>query len=210
MRCREVKSRIDDLLHKRMDSLDAETMSHIKHCSMCCAEYNAVNSVTESIESRKLDYSENIPEFDHIKRQAIARINSTTPTRGSISKPSFALSTVAAVVVIAFLTFFPFRYDHTVGYEVAIAGVDCGAMECDNVICDILYNIGLEDADVDFIGCNPTCSLTVIDLKTREEAELVIAALNEVSDRTITSNVVPIRATHEATLLDKANEKLLK
>lgn len=177
---------------------------------MCCAEYNAVNSVTESIESRKLDYSENIPEFDHIKRQAIARINSTTPTRGSISKPSFALSTVAAVVVIAFLTFFPFRYDHTVGYEVAIAGVDCGAMECDNVICDILYNIGLEDADVDFIGCNPTCSLTVIDLKTREEAELVIAALNEVSDRTITSNVVPIRATHEATLLDKANEKLLK
>lgn len=214
MRCREVKSRISDVLHRRTDSLSADALSHIKHCSMCNAEYNAVQKIMQSYEVADSEFSERPLDMKQVQKQVLARAQldsgSRKLTKRIAGTPSMAIGIVCAAAVFAFLTLFPFRYDRTVGYEVAVAGVDCNFTECDNVICELLYQIGLEDADVDFLGCNPTCSLTVIDLKTKEEAELVVAALNRVSPDPIKSNVVPIRTTTEATLLDKAHEKILK
>lgn len=204
MHCRQIKSQIDDVLHRRTESLSPEAVSHIQDCPDCRAEYEAVQNVIESLNSEDTALEKSQPPMDRIRARVIARAADSSQQKSAT--PSIAIGAVTAFAFIAFLMLFPFHHDKTIGYQVAVAGVDRQMIEEDHIICDLLYNIGLREADVDFIGCDQTCRLTVIDLKTIEEAELVIAALNEVGPESITSNVIPVRISTKATLFEKVSK----
>ena len=62
----------------------------------------------------------------------------------------------------------------------------------DNIICDMLYSMGLLEAAVDVLGCDSTCSLLIFDLKSREEAQLVVAAFHQVDDDHVKTDVIPV------------------
>ncbi len=213
MRCREVRTQIDGILSRTKEDIDDAAKSHVKQCSKCRAEYAAVQTLRESYNNLEPNLEVNKIPFETMKKNVVQESLAYRDIQKfpfGMKNYSLAIGLAGAVVVILFLTLVPFKYDQTIGYKVAFAGVDQSYVNEDHAICDLLYNIGLLEADVDYQGCAETCSLTVIDLKSEAEANLVIAALNDAHPDAITSTVTPIRATTTATLLDKANEKILK
>ena len=112
--------------------------------------------------------------------------------------------------LIAALTLIPFQYDQTIGYEVAFAGVERELVEEDERVCDMLFALGLIEAAVDYLGCDTTCKLTVFDLKSKQEVQLVVAAFAHINPMDLNTNVIPVRATVSGSLLDRANERILR
>jgi hypothetical protein len=223
MHCREAKRRLN---HSRPESRpwgeDKELLAHLEQCSDCAecaraagllervydsARENDTLAVTPLAEQRKLVEA----------RLAAARsAGANRPLAGKLFdavRSHRVLSASATVVVAALLvvTLIPFRYDRTVGYELAVEGVHQNLVDEDNnVLCEMLYTLGLIEADVDVQGCDTTCALTVYHLKSRSEAQLVIAALTRINPAILTTDVKPVRATTSGSLLERANEELIE
>jgi hypothetical protein len=115
-----------------------------------------------------------------------------------------AVATPLAVAVLAVFTLVPFTYHQTVGYDVTLAGVSRDMAVDDEIVCDLLHTLGLTEAAVDVHGCDTTCSLSILDLKTRGEAQLVVGAIARLSESAVTTDIVPIRARTSGSLLEKA------
>jgi hypothetical protein len=124
-------------------------------------------------------------------------------------RPVPAFGTFMVVTVLVLLTLVPYKFTRTIGYEISFDGVNKELADDVGRICDMLFALGLENADVDVLGCDTTCSLLIVDLKSEDEVELVIAAFYQVDHDNLSTNVIPVRTSKTGTLLDKANETLL-
>ncbi|MCK5127355.1 MAG: hypothetical protein KAR42_13955 [candidate division Zixibacteria bacterium] len=213
MQCREVSKQIQRMLHKELNGLDNSALKHIKQCSKCYHEYTVVQALRTSYKTVREMPKQDIIPFTEIKNTVENSVNGLKKNPDSRSwgfrKPVLSFSLGTLFVVFCLFALIPFQYSKTIGYEVAFAGVDITIVEEDNFICDILCDLGLHDADVDVKGCNVTCSLLIIDLASKEDAEKVVEAFTLISDHNITSNVIPIKARKSATLLNRANDKIL-
>ncbi|MEE9441440.1 MAG: hypothetical protein V3V99_02080 [candidate division Zixibacteria bacterium] len=129
--------------------------------------------------------------------------------RAFIRKPAYSITLAALTIIIIISAVIPLKYKKTIGYEVAFSGVNKDLYDDDNVFCDLLQYLGLNDADIDFQGCQASCSLVVIDLKTEEEAMMVVSAFTQIDTDKITPQVITIQTNEMKTLLDQANEKFL-
>jgi hypothetical protein len=222
MRCREAKRRLTDS-RRESKSLgeDKELLAHLAQCAHCAECARATGMLERVIEAAREGDSLAVTPLAEQRKLVEARLaaarriqsNQTLPARlVTVLRSHRALSAAASVVVAALLvvTLVPFQYDHTIGYEVAVEGVHQNLVDDDNnTICNLLYGLGLIEADVDVLGCDSTCALTVYHLKSRSEAQLVIAALTRINPVSLTTDVKPVRATTSGSLLERANDKLL-
>ncbi len=112
-----------------------------------------------------------------------------------------ALATVALLAV----TVIPFKYDDTIGYEVAFAGVNKVLALDSDKISKLLNELGVKGATVDVSGCETTCNLKITDLQTAEDGRLLIAAFESVGAVHLTNGVTPIVDTIQGSLLSKAS-----
>ena len=100
----------------------------------------------------------------------------TTIVRNLKKRPRLSAAVVFGIAVLVFLTLVPFKFDHTVGYEVAVAGVDPTlALDNDRVEA-LLAKLGMEEAEVKVIGCDTTCKIVISCLESQDDADLVVAA----------------------------------
>ena len=76
-------------------------------------------------------------------------------------------------------------------------------------MCDLLGHLGLVDAGVELNGCDTTCSVSILDLKTENEAHMVVGAIARLCESKLTTSIVPIRTKSTRTLLEQANELFL-
>ena len=97
----------------------------------------------------------------------------------------------------------------TIGYDIAVAGDDKELAENDEVICDMLFSLGLIEAAVDVLECDTTCNLMILDLKTQAEAQLVVKELARVNEVDLMTDIIPVKTSTEGSLLLRLNEKLL-
>ena len=128
----------------------------------------------------------------------------TTLMKNLRKRSKLSVSVAIAVVVLAFLTLVPFKFERAVGYEVAVAGVDKDlALDNDRVIA-LLKVLGMEDAKVDVLGCEATCSLIVRELDSQEDANLVVAAFSSGGETTLEFEVIEVLQEESGSLLEQA------
>jgi hypothetical protein len=121
-----------------------------------------------------------------------------------------ALGAIPAVVtLILVLAVIPVSRHRITGWEVALEGVSLELGQDDDLICEMLFEMGLMEAAVDVIGCDTTCSLLIFDLKTRTEAQAVVSAFSSLDSLSLQSDVVPVRSTITRSLWHRVNEGVL-
>jgi hypothetical protein len=127
---------------------------------------------------------------------------------GERNRLQYGIGVGVAVALLTFVSLVPFRYDHTIGYDVAFAGVCREVGIDDERICDVLYGLGLEEADIDVSECDSTCDLTVVDLKSEQEVGMVVAAFNGLCTDDPVADVIPVVTSTSGSLLRQANERI--
>jgi len=221
MRCREARLRLTVSRQDRSAGTDdRELIDHLNQCPACAREAGAAGTLRQIFAASSVNDMEYVTPLHKQRLQVEARVahqqhpnvNAGTARRERlIWRPAFGVGlALVAVTLIAALTLIPFQYDRTIGYEVAFAGIERELVEEDERVCDILFELGLIEAAVDFLGCDTTCKLTVFDLKSKQEVQLVVAAFAQVNPMDLTTDIIPVRATVSGSLLDRANERILR
>ncbi len=222
MNCRDARLRMTG---SRRDGTpieqDHELQKHLKVCPACAREAKIDSKLRLMLETAAKGDEQQIPSQLEMKRLVSARLSSpATAKRHQMVEafqrlrflmwrhPARGIALGLTAVLLAFVSLVPFKYTHTLGYDLSLGGVCQEYAENDEEICSMLSRLGLHDAGVDVLGCDSTCSLQIIDLNNREEARLVVAAFESLCPDRITSNVVPVVSRGSSSLLDRANQRL--
>ncbi|MFH2047914.1 MAG: hypothetical protein ABIJ12_00560 [bacterium] len=214
MRCSEARLKITG--SRRDLKNNPELQEHLKACSACAKEAGAAQALKEIFDISSKNDLTNITPLDSRLKFVIAEAdNRNTADRRKFKirsllsqRPVFGISAVATAVVLILFAVIPFKYEQVVGYEIIFRGVDRDLVEEHTTVCDILFNLGLEEADIDFLGCDTTCNITVQFLKSKDEVEKVISAFSEINDYDLSSHVIPIHANTTRSLLDQVDDKI--
>ena len=213
MLCREAKRRLTGSIRDISKlTADRELMEHIRFCPSCNREKELFGILQKLLETGSMDDLSNILPMQEQRFEVEKKIanrsgerKATGKKRRLVFKPIYGLGILA---VLIFFILIPFTYYEVIGYEVALGGIDPELAESDEIVCDMLYELGLGDAAVDLHGCDMTCSLVIFDLKSRQEAEIVVAAFSALNVEKMTADVRPVRTPVSGTLFNRANEKL--
>lgn len=213
MRCRQAKHRLNEANFAESKLLDdAELLSHIRSCPSCMKQKELSDILNKVFTSGiDIDRDSMLPlneQRNLVDRRIASRISRTSMRifqLKDIRRPALRIGIITAFLMLLFFT--PFNYYNVVGYEVTLEGIDRNFAEDGETACDVLYALGLEDAAIDLPGCNKTCSLIILDLKSREEVNTVIDAFTKLSKGKLTADIIPIRIAMFGNLLDRAGEQ---
>lgn len=119
-------------------------------------------------------------------------------------RPRLTYGMVALVVILAVAALVPFKYNKTVGYEVAIAGVQPDlALDVDRI--DVMLSaLGMSDASIDVKDCDPTCTVTISQLKNEGDAKIVCKAFEKIEGGKIVVDLVELKGVDKATFFTEA------
>ncbi len=215
MRCGEAKRRLTEYWLEEPEQVDdQELLNHLRECSACARHAAAIRSLKRDFAAaRAFDNDGGLPlSILRTRVEAHASISKPAETKErslmstfmkNLRKRSKLSATVAVVaVVLAVLTLVPFRFERTVGYEVAVAGVDKDlALDSDRVAA-LLKALGMEAAKVDVTACEATCSLVVRELGSQEDAKLVAAAFLSGGEAGLDCEMIEVLDEHSSSLLN--------
>ncbi len=217
MRCSEARRR---LIESRglVAADDAELRQHLASCAECAAFACAEQSLSRDLAASTDDDTDDLP-LSALKARVEARVDSNRqnaikeiPFMSAALKqirrrPSLGVTLGLAAVVLAFVTLVPFSFQNTVGYEVAIAGVDKNlAMDSDKVD-ELMTALGLGDVHVEVADCEQTCVLKLSALKDEGQVNIVVSAFDKLGN-CIIQDVSEIHDTESASLLEQAHKKM--
>ena len=219
MRCREARDRIARAHGSQVGQVeDPSLRDHLRVCRDCAAHAAATGLLDRLLDTAGENDQGNQTPIDVQRQQVETRAQQSPAGRqpGLLSRlwpaglklrprPVFYLSTAAATIILVVLAVVPFSFYRTVGYDLNLDGVSLELAQNDEHICDLLHRLGLFEAGVDVIDCDTTCCLSILDLKSEQEAILVVGAIARLNDAELTTSLTPIRAKTSRSLLEHAN-----
>ncbi len=222
MRCAEARRRLNRPNRSTSDlSTDNELQSHIEECRECALHYKTAQDLQTAFRDAKLSDDDGIT-FEHLKTRVNARarqvqqpgwrlIKVMSKLRKQLEKsPRLSVSIALIVIAVGISTLVPFKYDRTIGYEVAVAGVDKELALDEQKMNAFLMKLGVEDAIVDVTGCEKTCEIIIRELKNPNDAELITIALQEIDgNKLIEIKAVPVIELGAGTLIDRAHNTFI-
>ncbi len=205
MRCRQARKKLIELVLARVPlDRDNELMEHLSRCLACAAQAETAIALDSDLKSaREHDNSDTVPWpvlRSRIEARAVAQIKKREKEKSIMAgiinrarkRPRVSIGVAAFAVVVILSLIIPIKYDKTVGYEVAFAGVDKNlAMDGDKIAL-LLDKLGVDDAEVDVTDCDTTCKVYIKKLKSPDDANLVIAAFSDIDNVELLENVRPI------------------
>ena len=211
MRCDEVQNRID---RGALSADDAQLRDHLAGCKSCAKAAEASGMLVNLLTAAAMDDSEAMTSLEFQRARVEERLargsqRIAMTRRGWAGRHKPALITGLAVVAVCLvLSLVPFTSYITIGYDLKLAGVDRDLATDDEAMCGILHGLGLVEASVDVEGCDTTCNLSILDLKTEREAFLVVGAIATRNGFDLTSDITPIRAQRSASFWQQAHRIL--
>ena len=162
MRCREARRRLTGSRKGQPADLeDRELLDHLAECPDCAREAKALGTLRQMLLAAGENDAAHVTPISAQKDVVEARATRAgramlwrrffwfATEHGGRNRLRYGIGVAIAIALLAVVSFVPFRYDHTVGYDVAFAGV-CRELGADDErICDVLYELGLEEADID-------------------------------------------------------------
>ncbi len=216
MHCTEARNRIDNTKSLSALADDLELQVHLEDCDDCRAYAVLVESFEKALHAASADDTVPGLAIDEQRRAVELRLHSgRRAMRGAthphlLARPAWRLAVSGVTIVLAAFLFIPFTRYQTVGYDVSVDGTCLEVAVNHDRICDLLGRLGLDEAGVDVIGCDTTCSVSILDLKTEHEARMVVGAIAHMCEKKLSSSIVPIRAKSTQTLLEQANDLILR
>jgi hypothetical protein len=221
MRCREARRRLTESRKGQpADIEDRELLDHLAECPDCAQEAKALGTLRQMLLAAGENDAVHVTPMSAQKDVVEARAAQTgrgilwrrlfwfAMEHGGRNRLRYGIGVAVAVALLTLVSLVPFRYDHTIGYDVAFAGVCREVGIDDERICDVLYELGLEEADIGISECDSTCDLTVVDLKSEQEVGLVVAAFNGLCTDDPVADVIPVVTSTSGSLLRQANERI--
>ena len=221
MNCHEARKRLTGSHRDGAPSdSDPALLEHIRHCPACARHARAAHLLQQSFAQAGAADDGPVPQPAEMRRRVEAVIacrqiwsrwweTMRIATRLRVPRwRRFGFGLVAAAVALAVISLVPFSYHHTVAYDVAVEGVDREVALNTERLCDTLFGLGLFEAGVDVTGCDTTCGVTIIDLKSEEEICMAVTALCDLTHKHLTPAIIPVKRPARASLLHQVNEKL--
>jgi len=195
MRCRQAENRLSEA---RPDGFgfsdDRELMDHLRNCPACAKQAKAAQLLKADFEAMSIgDEVDSIPlsvlrtrveaqarsagQPDEKELNIMAFLTNQIRKR---SRLSVSIAVVAAVLAVG--TLIPFSYENTVGYEVALAGVDRNVALNEFKIQEMLSKLGIDHAVINATDCEATCNVNISDLKSQGDVQLVVEAFKNVDE----------------------------
>lgn len=217
MRCSEIRRRINNINSDL--ALDKDLQNHISTCQKCAmlvqAELDLRKSFTEAGVSDDLEI---IPwsiqktraeaEADHILQRQEKGFNIMKIISKQFTlRPKLSLSLSVGLALLLLITMVPFKIERSIGYEVALAGVDRDlAMDSEKII-KLLQAIGCDDASFDLGDCEATCELKISELKSEDEVKIIVAAFDKMGN-CIVEDITSVDGESTNTLLNHVRNKI--
>ncbi|MDH4155797.1 MAG: T9SS type A sorting domain-containing protein [candidate division Zixibacteria bacterium] len=213
MRCHEARRRIVEAYGSQSGNRQDEGLhEHLRQCCDCAAYARAELMLQRDLKLVTIrDDADEIP-FNLLRTRVEARACLSaqpskekhlmnTLTNQLKGRPRLGISLAMAVAVLAFVTLVPFKFERTVGYDVAIAGVDKKLAMDSQKVSELLAALGLDDATFEVGDCEATCQLNISELKSQEDVQVVVAAFNQLGHCEL-KNVSEICGEDPSSLLD--------
>ena len=191
MRCHEAKRRIVESYGSQSGGRQDEGLQdHLRHCRDCAAFAGAESMLQRDLRLVTVrDDTDEIPfSLLRTRVEARARLSAQESKEKDLMntlanqikrRPRLGISLAMAVVVLAFVTLVPFKFERTIGYDVAIAGVDKNLAMDSQKVSELLAALGLEDVTFEVGDCEATCQLNISELKSQEDVQVIVAAFNQ-------------------------------
>lgn len=191
MPCNKIKELLSSgPIESLKEELRTMLLDHLDNCPDCASDQQLRAEVHTLLASaNELEKEASIPMNAMRTRVETTIASKQTPKLIPIGITG-AVAAVMLVVVIWFSN--SGNQMFAAEYEVAIEGVDQSLIDSNGLICEMLEGNGLIEAGYDVTGCEATCNLVVFNLRTKDEAELVVRLFGKLSDENISSRVIPI------------------
>ncbi len=190
MRCSEAKRRLTEHWPDTLDKVtDQQLLEHLRGCPRCARQAAAIWSLKRDFAAARthdlagglsLPALKTFVETSAASKSTSQRTKETSLMPTLINnlkrRPRLGVTLAAAAALAVLMTLVPFTVERTIGYEVAVAGVDKDLALDNSRVSALLTALGMEGAEVDVTDCAETCKLIVRELKSPEDADLVMAA----------------------------------
>lgn len=218
MRCAQARQR---LIASHGDAGDdRELIRHLQTCSECAAFARAERALGRDLAAVAAEKGVDDMPLSTIRSRVEAQLRETAhPKFKEVSlmsaalrqikrRPALSFSMATLVVVLFVATLVPFSFTRTVGYEVAIAGVNRDLAVDTAKVSTLLNALGVKDAAVTLGDCDTTCVLKISSLQSEDDVNLVTTAFAELGD--FDCEGVQVRCdTLSGTLLNKVRQMVI-
>ena len=192
--------KIQELLAQEIISpLEKETIE--QHLSLCqgCAESVRQDTLLSKLFTEAVPQETDIIPIAFMKTRVETALNARSARfslKGLLRKPMLFPVTALLLLVVVFSLMNRKEHQLTLtdnaGYKVALAGISPELAGDDEIICDMLFDVGLHEASVDIVGCEATCNLVIFDLKSKKEADMVVEIFHAINKQKIKTDVIKI------------------
>ena len=216
MRCREARQKIEE---SQGSIRDRELLEHLRSCPECAGLARAESMLDGDLRLASKDDTAAGISFSAMRARVESRVElassdkdketriMTRMVRSLNRRPRLGISIAVVVILLAAAALIPFKLSQTIGYEVAIAGVNKDLALDQNRVMELLNALGVENAEYKVDGCEQTCHLTITDLKDQYEVQLITAAFNEMGN-CIIEKVVEVSDKESGSLINHARNKI--
>ena len=214
MRCQQVRQKLTEY---RGDNrlYPPEIREHLETCDKCAEFAQGEQFLCQTLDCAGVDDTREVQPWaelrQNVERQAFNNTPRSAQERNIMSlvvkkirrRPRLGITIAIAAVVLAFVMLFPFNFTETIGYEVAIAGVDKN-LAVDNEKVELLFDkLGVENASFGVDGCENTCNIIITDLKSEGDAQKVKMAFEKMGN-CVVEEIKPIAGQEKNTIFAQA------
>jgi len=225
MLCREARRRLNQYSWDGESiKADRDLIEHLNNCSSCSDLIVSDICLNKMLQQAKKTVPPTGPSFNSFREEISGMENNRTDSKFGravriIFQPRLAVAYV--IVVLAALAMVQVNVEETVGYEVAISGIDRNIAVNNQEMSSLLDALGMDPEKVTQLmnsierkeihlkvgDCEETCNLKISDIKTEGDARRVIKAIIELGCCEI-KQMAPIRKNISTSLLKQATMKL--
>jgi hypothetical protein len=195
MRCHQARQRLiapREAISK--SGADTELQEHLRSCPACAALAETELRLRRDLELATADDNIDVIGLAALRSQVEGQVPSVATQRSTEtnlmtkianklkSRPRLGITLGAVVALLLIATLVPLKMDQTVGYQVALAGVDKDLAMDNEKIQVLLDALGCSDADIIVGDCAATCQLTISDLKTEGDVQRIVLAFDELGN----------------------------
>jgi len=192
MHCHQARERLTALRGQVPEGAgDRDLREHLRACDACRAFAEAERLLESDLVAER-EHARVAPDdlplavvrarVEHAGRapaRQTARISKGTLLMNKIQhslsrRPSLSISVAAVAILLIVLTVIPFSVDETVGYQVALAGVNPDLALDGDRVQELLDALDADNARFDVGDCDKTCKVYISDLKDTNQVQLVV------------------------------------
>lgn len=209
MRCWRARRKLNNFSFEKSEiAKNKDLVAHLEICPKCYSLVSAEEILRLDLQSAAIDDAEETVSWSALKSQVNSKAALPSLLKNKennlmvafsnfyAKRSKISISMTAIAVILLLSVVIPVSYNESIGYEVAFAGVDKNLAMDVQKIKELLHKLQIEGVAIDVSECEATCKVHFSDLKSTDDAELLIAAFQQIGNIELLN---PIQEVYETT-----------